>query len=679
MEAPAEEVSQLAEVDPAVVVPASPEPSVHATPTAVDHGELQTEEQIGGAARSFSGSSLEAGPSSPSSSAGPSASSKLKRSTTTVLKELRQAGDSVEPNFERRAGAKFDATMDTVKGATENLKALRMRLADATDYGLVVEIFRQWDDDDNGTISREEFRKALPLLGIVVEREEASALFDMLDEDGSGSIDYTELDHRLTADLRDRRAAALRSQPLEPLEAASAVDVPKLVLGDDPQDMLDTLRGALEKHMSRIIDVFHQWDEDGSGTISKQEFRRALPMIGLRNCPRTVIDTLFDALDEDHSGSIEYRELNKTLRRHAAIPDFGEVFVQQKSMPKLPTLPTSHNLTSISAPPTIRQRRPSLRAIRKEVKLVDPQQFIDNLKLVEGLVAKARRGETLSAAESESLQSLGVSESLEDGSQIAAALALQRGLQPQLTSARSCELSAKARVHELQKQLRDARTALAAKKREEGRQADAQTSAQRNRAELTRAVRAELSGVAASSKDELKHTSEVVNTRLLQLHPDPRGVWHRLFRRVDANDSGSMSFFDFKKIIRKHLKMPPSTLTDGLMNATWVALDCDDQGGVSGFITSADFAHFMRLGESVFKQRVTPRERSEAKAREAASMVRAEKHALLHRDIQEDLAGQPAATRADVVDLSRRFNERLEEVRRAENDEYEAHGAAIKL
>ena len=58
-------------------------------------------------------------------------------------------------------------------------------------------------------------------------------------------------------------------------------------------------------------------------------------------------------------------------------------------------------------------------------------------------------------------------------------------------------------------------------------------------------------------------------------------AWHRLFRRVDANDSGSMSFFDFKKIIRKHLKMPPSTLTDGLMNATWVALDCDDQGGVS--------------------------------------------------------------------------------------------------
>ena len=35
--------------------------------------------------------------------------------------------------------------------------------------------------------------KALPMLGVKVAREEADALFDSLDSDGSGEIDYSEL------------------------------------------------------------------------------------------------------------------------------------------------------------------------------------------------------------------------------------------------------------------------------------------------------------------------------------------------------------------------------------------------------------------------------------------------------------------------------------------------------
>ena len=32
----------------------------------------------------------------------------------------------------------------------------------------------------------------------------------------------------------------------------------------------------------RVIDLFREWDEDGDGTVSKKEFRKALPMLGIQ-------------------------------------------------------------------------------------------------------------------------------------------------------------------------------------------------------------------------------------------------------------------------------------------------------------------------------------------------------------------------------------------------------------
>ena len=36
----------------------------------------------------------------------------------------------------------------------------------------------------------------------------------------------------------------------------------------------------------RVIDLFREWDEDGDGTVSKKEFRKAMPLLGLE-VPKT--------------------------------------------------------------------------------------------------------------------------------------------------------------------------------------------------------------------------------------------------------------------------------------------------------------------------------------------------------------------------------------------------------
>ena len=86
----------------------------------------------------------------------------------------------------------------------------------------------------------------------------------------------------------------------------------------DSDEMVAALKTALKANATRIIDLFKEWDEDGDGTVSKKEFRRAVPMLGLDPVPsKADIDALFDQWDPDGSGNIDYKELNKILRKSA--------------------------------------------------------------------------------------------------------------------------------------------------------------------------------------------------------------------------------------------------------------------------------------------------------------------------------------------------------------------------
>ena len=122
--------------------------------------------------------------------------------------------------------------------------------------------------------------------------------------------------------------------------------------GTSAVPIIEQLAEALAAHHARVIEVFREWDGDGSGTISKAEFRQGLSRLGLRDVtdqqahthpnpnpnpnphpnphphphphpnpqpnphPKpNQADDLFDEIDVDRSGEIEYRELHSKLRR----------------------------------------------------------------------------------------------------------------------------------------------------------------------------------------------------------------------------------------------------------------------------------------------------------------------------------------------------------------------------
>ena len=65
--------------------------------------------------------------------------------------------------------------------------------------------------------------------------------------------------------------------------------------------------------------MLRQLDRNDDRQVSKEEFRQALPLLGFDAGDTEVIDEIFDELDEDGSGTLQYEELWSKLRQGADI------------------------------------------------------------------------------------------------------------------------------------------------------------------------------------------------------------------------------------------------------------------------------------------------------------------------------------------------------------------------
>eukprot|EP00966_Prymnesium_polylepis_P135405 3130038-Prymnesium_polylepis.1 len=112
--------------------------------------------------------------------------------------------------------------------------------------------------------------------------------------------------------LRAEKAEAAKRKTGSKVLAGTVLDE------DSELGVAEQLRKALSQNAVRVIDLFREWDENGDGQVSKAEFRRAMPMLGL-DAPKIAVDGLFDSFDPDGSGTIDMKELQRMLRN----PDAG--------------------------------------------------------------------------------------------------------------------------------------------------------------------------------------------------------------------------------------------------------------------------------------------------------------------------------------------------------------------
>ena len=240
---------------------------------------------------------------------------------------------------EEELRARFVALDADGNGQVDVSEYIRFSLRDALARSStrVIDLFRQWDEDGSGEIEKKEFRQAIKSMGFdfIANDKEIDMIFHEFDTDGSGKVDYKELNKHL------RQGAGSKIDPLLYAGAAGEIDTKSenrhklrrrapgeklkgtfLLKGSiDPTSdvpVQEQLRGLLTANAVRVIDLLREWDEDGNGLVDKKEFRKAVAAFGFE-ANKEVVDALFDSLDVDGGGTLDYNELNKAFRPGGSI------------------------------------------------------------------------------------------------------------------------------------------------------------------------------------------------------------------------------------------------------------------------------------------------------------------------------------------------------------------------
>ena len=203
----------------------------------------------------------------------------------------------------------------------------------------IIDVFRAWDVDEDGKISRSEFKAAVASLGHgQATDDELAAMFSKFDANGDGSIDYGELERALAKRGGEQRGApTAKAKGMAKGGGAKAGMAHESASGaggsracnaspsggdDGPNALVGRVKDKLTQKLGRVPDIFRALDKDRSNTISASEFRVALASLGFTG---EAADEVWAVIDADGSGEIVYHELLAVLQpsRAAAHPSIS--------------------------------------------------------------------------------------------------------------------------------------------------------------------------------------------------------------------------------------------------------------------------------------------------------------------------------------------------------------------
>jgi Ca2+-binding EF-hand superfamily protein len=176
--------------------------------------------------------------------------------------------------------------------------ALRDMIRDASWHSesKLRDLFREFDRDDSGRITRAQFRKAFARMGLRASTVDVDRLVDRLDKDNSGDISYREFVTAATGGASSSSSSSYSSG--------------RRLRGSALRNMMrDAIRDASWTR-ARLDDLFLRFDKNDSGRISASEFRDVFKKelrLG-RSVTDKDIYNLVDEMDTNGDGLVDYRE-----------------------------------------------------------------------------------------------------------------------------------------------------------------------------------------------------------------------------------------------------------------------------------------------------------------------------------------------------------------------------------
>ena len=91
----------------------------------------------------------------------------------------------------------------------------------------------------------------------------------------------------------------------------SSKDGPAVKIHPGP-DALSRLYHVVAHNALMLQDLFKSWDTNNDGRVSKIEFAKGLSSLNW-DAPKETVEALFNHMDKDKSGYLDYKELQKTI------------------------------------------------------------------------------------------------------------------------------------------------------------------------------------------------------------------------------------------------------------------------------------------------------------------------------------------------------------------------------
>mmetsp|Transcript_86200 Transcript_86200/g.180327 ORF Transcript_86200/g.180327 Transcript_86200/m.180327 type:complete len:385 (+) Transcript_86200:116-1270(+) len=220
------------------------------------------------------------------------------------------------------------------------------------------EAFDSFDREGDGVLSKEELRRALPLMGEDITDEKVDELFKIIDADKSDKIDFAEfctlitslnpkggasifeslqglgtglvettggLTGGLTSGFSElgsgvscisaAYSAGLSDLGARELRKAGVILQNFKAAGYSEETAVATARGVLgEQTDESLKEAFKLFDANSSGYIDTEEMKKALPLMG-EHIPDDKLTELYNICDKNGNGKIEFEEFASLVRK----------------------------------------------------------------------------------------------------------------------------------------------------------------------------------------------------------------------------------------------------------------------------------------------------------------------------------------------------------------------------
>jgi len=161
----------------------------------------------------------------------------------------------------------------------------------------VTDLFLEFDTDQNGHLDRQEFKNVMKTSRLGLSNKDIRKVMAEADEDGNGIIDYREFLPLMVEIIHSLKAKEQAVNNRMGEEQNVREDVEFHLLHGIPREELEAVMKG----------VFEMADEDGNGTLSREEFRTCLKSADL-GLTRKEMNLLLSECDYDNDGRISYNE-----------------------------------------------------------------------------------------------------------------------------------------------------------------------------------------------------------------------------------------------------------------------------------------------------------------------------------------------------------------------------------